>query len=77
MRCLGMRNLKGLSIGILMVVWAVLFLLGLEVSGNREIFNALPSLGVDALLIAVVGVLGSVLLSWLLWSLIDKKGGES
>ena len=71
------RKLKGLSIAIRMVVWALLFLLGLEVGGNKEILHALPSLGVEALLIAVFGVLGSVLLAWLLWRLINKKGGLS
>ena len=47
--------------------WSLLFLLGVEVGGNRTIISSLPSLGLDALLIAVLSLAGSCLFAWLLW----------
>lgn len=38
---------------VTVLIWALLFLLGVEVGGNRKIISALPSLGLDALVIAV------------------------
>lgn len=49
------------------LIWSVLFLLGVEVGGNRTIISSLPSLGLDALLIAVLSLAGSCLFAWLLW----------
>lgn len=49
------------------LVWLLLFLLGLEVGGNRQIVEALPTLGVDALVIAVFATLGSISAAGLLW----------
>lgn len=34
------------------LIWSLLFLLGVEVGGNRKIISSLPSLGMDALTIA-------------------------
>lgn len=49
------------------LVWLLLFLLGLEVGGNRQIVEALPTLGVDALVISMFATLGSVAAAALLW----------
>ena len=49
------------------LIWSLLFLLGVEVGGNRTIISSLPSLGLDALLIAVLSLAGSCLFAWLLW----------
>ena len=49
------------------LIWALLFLLGLEVGSNERIVSGLATLGLEALLIAVTGTLGSVLAAWELW----------
>lgn len=49
------------------LVWLLLFLLGLEVGGNRQIVDALPTLGVDAFVIALFATLGSISAAGLLW----------
>ncbi len=49
------------------LVWLLLFLLGLEVGGNPQIVEALPTLGVDALVIALLATLGSIAAAGLLW----------
>lgn len=58
------------------LIWSLLFLLGVEVGGNRTIISSLPSLGLDALLIAVLSLAGSCLFAWLLWRHLksEKKG---
>lgn len=50
-----------------LLIWSLLFLLGVEVGGNRQIISSLPSLGLDALLIAVLSLAGSSFFAWLLW----------
>ena len=35
------------------LIWLLLFMLGAEVGGNEQIIAALPTLGVEALLLAV------------------------
>ncbi len=42
----------------------LLFLLGLSVGSNKEIISNLPTLGGQALLIAVAATAGSVLAAW-------------
>ena len=55
---------------ITLLIWALLFLLGIEVGGNRQIVEGLATLGVEAF------VLGSCILAWGLWYLLYKKKGE-
>lgn len=59
---------------ILVLTWALLFFLGWEAGSREEVMNALPTLGLRALVIAVLGTLGSVLGAWLLWKWIHRKG---
>ena len=62
---------------VTVLIWALLFLLGVEVGGNRKIISALPSLGLDALVIAVLSTVGSCLLAWVLWRYIKSCKKES
>ena len=76
--------LGGMLIGFLlrrqefswMLIWALLFLLGIEVGGNRQIVEGLGTLGVEAFVITLACVLGSCILAWGLWYLLYKKKGE-
>ena len=56
------------------LIWLLLFLLGVEVGGDGRIVEALPTLGVEALVLSVAATLGSCLLAWGLWKMV--KGGE-
>lgn len=59
------------------LIWALLFLLGVEVGGNRRIVEGLATLGGEAFLIALACVLGSCALAWVLWHwLYKRKRGE-
>lgn len=63
---------------ITVLIWALLFILGVEVGGDERIIGALHTLGAEALLLAVAGTLGSVVAAWLLWRQVRrKKGGEA
>ena len=56
------------------LIWLLLFMLGLEVGSNRELIAALPTLGVEAMVLSVSATLGSCVLAWALWK--SMKGGE-
>ena len=63
---------------ITVLIWALLFILGVEVGGDERIIGALHTLGAEALLLAVAGTLGSVVAACLLWRQVRrKKGGEA
>lgn len=52
---------------ITVLIWLLLFLLGVEVGGNERIVRGLHTLGLEALAIATAATLGSVLAAWRLW----------
>ena len=52
---------------ITLLIWLLLFLLGMEVGQNEEIIRSLPTLGIEAFLIAIACVLGSCFTAWGLW----------
>lgn len=61
------------------LIWLLLFLLGVEVGGNSDVINSLGSLGVEAFVLAVAGVCGSAVLSWLLYVFVlrsVRRGGR-
>lgn len=64
-----------LSKAITLLVWVLLFLMGIEVGGNERIMQSLPTLGVEALVVAILATMGSCVGAWLLWKYIGKKGG--
>lgn len=49
------------------LIWVLLFLLGLNIGSNEQIINSIGSLGVEALLITVFATMGSLIAAWLLW----------
>lgn len=58
---------------ILILIWLLLFLLGLEVGQNEQVVQKFASLGLEASVIALLTTLGSVTGAWLLWLGIKKK----
>lgn len=68
------RNVTWISKLTTVMVWLLLFLLGVEVGGNDKIISSLPTLGVEALLIAVFATLGSCAAAWILWKYLTNHG---
>ena len=50
-----------------LLIWVLLFLLGLNIGSNEQIIHSIGSLGIEALLITVFATLGSLIGAWLLW----------
>jgi len=67
------RKLSYIHQIILTLIWALLFLLGLEVGANETVVNQFAKLGFEAFLLAFGGTMGSVLLAWMLWLAVRNK----
>lgn len=71
------KELKWIQKVITVLIWILLFILGIEVGSNKNIIENLHTLGLEALIISAACVLGSCLLAWLLWFIINKKKKKS
>lgn len=58
---------------ITVLIWFLLFLLGIEVGGNSEIISNIDNIGIDALTITIAAVLGSAIGAQILWYLLNQK----
>lgn len=54
-------------------IYALLFVMGLEIGTNNEILSSLHTLGVKALIIAIAGVLGSVITAYFTYRIFFKN----
>lgn len=54
-------------------IWLLLFLLGMEVGSNEKLIKGIYVFGLEALILTIAGVTGSVLASWGLWYYISKN----
>ena len=54
-------------------IYLLLFLLGLSVGTNEKILQNFHQIGLQAILITIFAVAGSILVSWLLYHLVFKK----
>ena len=57
---------------ILLLIWLLLFMLGLELGYEKSIVANIMSLGVDALILAITATLGSVFFAFVLWKSTKK-----
>ena len=55
------------------LIWLLLFLLGIEVGGNRRIVEGLATLGLEAVLLSLAGLAGSCCTAWALWYWLYRK----
>ena len=63
---------------ITVLIWLLLFLLGVEVGGNEQIIKGLHTIGLEAVILTLGGTLGSVIAAWALWrALYKRKGGRA
>ncbi|MBQ5888261.1 MAG: LysO family transporter [Bacteroidaceae bacterium] len=70
-----MRRHRFTHIGkiIIFFIWTLLFVLGIEVGGNPNVMNSLHTLGIEALFIAGMSILGSAVAAMLLWKHVKKE----
>ena len=68
------HSLKIIPRLITSLIWLLLFFLGMEVGNNQRLISNISTLGVEALLLTLGGILGSILLAWGLWNFVLKKG---
>jgi len=61
------KIIKRVNVLVTWSIFALLFLLGIAVGLNDELVKNLDSLGVHALVITIASILGSVILSWIVY----------
>ena len=70
------QKLSGIHKVITVLIWLLLFLLGIDVGGNQKIINGLHTIGLEAIVITLAAVLGSVTAAWALWYVLYKRNKE-
>lgn len=58
---------------ITILIWLLLFLLGIDVGSNEAIIKGLHTIGLEAAIITVAAVIGSTLCAWGLWYFIYQR----
>ncbi len=70
------RNLKKIHRIITVLIWVLLFILGIEVGSNEQIIKGLHTIGLEAIILTLGGTLGSVTAAWALWRALYKRKGD-
>lgn len=71
------QNLRKIHQLITLLIWVLLFILGVEVGSNEQIIKGLHTIGLEAIILTLGGTMGSVLAAWALWrALYKRKGGR-
>ena len=70
------QKLSGIHKVITVLIWLLLFLLGIDVGGNQKIINGLHTIGLEAIVITLAAVLGSVTAAWALGYVLYKRNKE-
>ena len=74
------RRLRVVPHAVTVLIWLLLFFLGVEVGENPQVINGIRNLGLEALWLSLTGIAGTILFSWALWRWTrgrKKKGGGS
>ena len=72
------RRLRVVPLAVTVLIWLLLFFLGVEVGENPQVINGIRDLGLEALWLSLTGLAGTILFSWALWRWTRnkrKKGG--
>ena len=67
------KNTHIVSRIIPVLIWLLLFLLGIEVGSNPRIVMGMQTLGIEALVLTIGGAVGTILCAWLLWIYVSRK----
>lgn len=72
------QNLRKIHQVITVLIWLLLFILGIEMGSNEQIIKGLHTIGLEAVILTLGGTLGSVIAAWALWKVLYRvKGGQS
>ena len=74
------RRLRVVPHAVTVLIWMLLFFLGVEAGENPQVIHGIRDLGLEAVWLSFMGIAGTVLFSWTLWRWISgkkKKGGHS
>ncbi len=74
-RIVGVKCRPMVSRMVTVLIWALLFMLGVEVGTDPRITGNVLTLGLDAFVVAACCLAGSVLLSWVMWRML--RGGKT
>lgn len=75
-----LRNWKYVKYGgifVKYVIWLLLFLLGLSVGSDSAIVGSLHTAGLQALVMAVAGMLGAMVAAWVVYKVFYRKDDSS
>lgn len=61
---------------ITIAIWVLLFLLGIAVGLNDAILNNLDTIGLQAFILSIGGIVGSVILAWVVYRFFFSKTEE-
>lgn len=67
------REIKWIPYAITLLIWALLFLLGVHTGVDKTIVHQLHNIGWDTFIITFAAISGSLLFAWLLWGYINFK----
>jgi len=71
------RRLEFVGTIVTVLIWALLFFLGVEAGQNEQVINGIRDLGLEALWLSLTGIAGTILFSWILWRWVKRrKGGD-
>ena len=71
-----LRFLQKVEKSISLTIFLLLFVLGLSIGSNSLIINNIGKFGWQAIVLATLSILGSLLASFLVFHLFFKKGGN-
>ncbi len=69
------KNKKAVSItnhALSFVIYALLFLIGLNLGANDDLISRLADLGIQGIFIGILSAIGSIIVVWFLYSIIFK-----
>ena len=61
------RQLRVVPHAVTVLIWLLLFFLGVEAGQNPQVIAGISNLGLEALWLSLTGIAGTVLFSWALW----------
>lgn len=67
------KLVAGLNKSVLWIIFILLFFMGVSVGGNAEVMNNLDTIGLRGLQLALVTILGSVILAWIVYKFVFKR----
>ncbi len=67
------KNISSVGKIITVLIWVLLFCLGVKVGTDEKVVAELPKIGLEALAITLGAVIGSMFFAWLLWRIVIKR----